>query len=97
MEAFLKTFVMMVGELDYETLFYNTPDRLIFYPTLTYILFILFMLVMSIILMNLLLSRNLTIFPLIFESRRVHQALISSLNSLVESTRRIKHSLPSPT
>jgi transient receptor potential cation channel subfamily A protein 1 len=54
-EAMLKTFVMMIGEMDFEDIFYD-PGRRVYYPGLTYCLFIGFVLVMSIIIMNLLVS-----------------------------------------
>ncbi len=53
--SLLKTFVMMLGELEYESLFYpeNDSDETP-YPTATTIVFTFFLVVMSIIIVNLL-------------------------------------------
>nr|XP_022289772.1 transient receptor potential cation channel subfamily A member 1 homolog isoform X3 [Crassostrea virginica] len=51
-ESLIKTTVMMIGEFEYTDIFYG--DQLDFYPEITYIMFVVFMILMSIIIMNLL-------------------------------------------
>ncbi|XP_061171192.1 transient receptor potential cation channel subfamily A member 1 homolog isoform X1 [Saccostrea echinata] len=51
-ESLIKTTVMMIGEYEYENIFYGT--QLDYYPEITYIMFVVFMILMSIIIMNLL-------------------------------------------
>jgi transient receptor potential cation channel subfamily A protein 1 len=57
-KSLLKTSVMMIGEFEYDTIFnsINDPDHEIHYPEVSYILFVIFLIVMSILLMNLLVS-----------------------------------------
>ena len=47
---------MMIGEFDYTDIFYG--DQLDFYPEITYIMFVVFMIIMSIIIMNLLVRNS---------------------------------------
>jgi hypothetical protein len=55
MGSFMKTFIMMTGELDYGDLFYGNDP--IYYPELTYAIFVLLMIILSIVLANLLASQ----------------------------------------
>nr|UPO70950.1 sTRP5 [Mesobuthus martensii] len=52
-ESLLKTSVMMIGEFEYDAIF-NDPENPIYFKGPTYILFIIFLILMSIIIMNLL-------------------------------------------
>ncbi|XP_070568396.1 transient receptor potential cation channel subfamily A member 1 homolog isoform X2 [Ptychodera flava] len=67
--TFVKTFVMMIGEFEYDSIFFGddylqgeTPDitsdeyfaHTVWYSEVTYVLFVLFLIIMSIIIMNLL-------------------------------------------
>ncbi|KAL8579599.1 hypothetical protein ACOMHN_025552 [Nucella lapillus] len=52
-KALMKTSVMMIGEFDFDTIFNDSSNR-IDYAAVSYILFIAFLIVMSILLMNLL-------------------------------------------
>ncbi|XP_070567287.1 transient receptor potential cation channel subfamily A member 1 homolog [Ptychodera flava] len=69
--TFVKTFVMMTGELEYDEIFFGddylrgeTPDitsdeyftQTVWYSEVTYLLFILFLVIMTIIIMNLLIG-----------------------------------------
>lgn len=51
-ESLIKTTVMMIGEFEYQDIFYG--NDIDFYPEITYIMFCVFMICMSIIIMNLL-------------------------------------------
>ncbi len=51
--SMLKTTVMMIGEYDFDSLFFGN-EVLIPYPTFTLLFFLIFMIIMSIIVMNLL-------------------------------------------
>ncbi|XP_048765661.1 transient receptor potential cation channel subfamily A member 1 homolog isoform X2 [Ostrea edulis] len=54
-ESLIKTTVMMIGEFEYENIFYGEKQgEQDFYPEITYIMFVVFMILMSIIIMNLL-------------------------------------------
>ena len=55
-ESLIKTTVMMIGEFEYTDIFYG--DQLDFYPEITYIMFVVFMILMSIIIMNLLVRNS---------------------------------------
>jgi hypothetical protein len=50
----LKATVMMIGEYDFDSLFFSPQDVLLPYPTFTLLFFLVFMMIMSIIVMNLL-------------------------------------------
>ncbi len=57
----VKTFVMMIGEFDYGDIFFDNPNdpetqhyALLPYRTTTILLFVIFMMIMSILIMNLL-------------------------------------------
>lgn len=52
-ESVVKTFVMMIGELEYTSIFHENKEML-YFPWLSYTLFMVFVIVMSIIIMNLL-------------------------------------------
>ena len=47
----------MVGELDFDE-YFNNPENVLFYPPATYIAFTLFVILTTILLMNLLVSAN---------------------------------------
>ncbi len=49
--AFLKSAVMMIGEFEFDTIFYETPLP---FPVSTIFLFVIFLVIMAIIIMNLL-------------------------------------------
>ncbi|KAK3103049.1 hypothetical protein FSP39_016076 [Pinctada imbricata] len=54
-EALIKTTVMMIGEFEYETIFYSDVSaHKDYHPEMTFIMFVVFLIIMSIILMNLL-------------------------------------------
>lgn len=54
-EVLVKTVVMMSGELEYEDIFYNgTSDHAIQYPLTAYVMFLIFTLLVTVILTNLL-------------------------------------------
>ncbi|KAK3088028.1 hypothetical protein FSP39_013681 [Pinctada imbricata] len=54
-ESLIKTTVMMIGEYDYADVFYSDSDDFKdHHPVMTFLMFIVFMIVMSIIIMNLL-------------------------------------------
>lgn len=50
----LKTVVMMIGELEFEDVFYAGSEEMMVYPITTYLMFFAFVILMTIILMNLL-------------------------------------------
>ena len=52
-KSLLKTAVMMIGEFDYSSIFFDDSQAVPF-PELTYTLFVVFIILMSIIIMNLL-------------------------------------------
>ena len=52
-QSLIKTTVMMIGEFEYVAIFF---DDLVYYKVLSYIMFCVFMIIMSIIIMNLLVS-----------------------------------------
>ena len=52
-KSLLKTSVMMIGEFDYGNIFFDDSQKVPF-PELTYVLFVVFVILMSIIIMNLL-------------------------------------------
>jgi transient receptor potential cation channel subfamily A protein 1 len=58
--SILKTTVMMIGEFEYDSIFNdqdpNDPATVVNHKFVTYILFVVFMVIMSIIIMNLLVS-----------------------------------------
>jgi len=51
----LKVLTMMTGELNYEEIFYNDEERLV-YPISSYLMYALFIMVATIILFNLLIG-----------------------------------------
>ncbi|PVD29254.1 hypothetical protein C0Q70_11851 [Pomacea canaliculata] len=51
-DSLIKTTVMMIGEIDFKDIFHSDED--ILYPGITYIIFVIFLVVMSILIMNLL-------------------------------------------
>ena len=51
-DAFLKTLIMMSGEFDYQTIFFESGKGP--FPTVTYALFVVFFLLISIVTLNLL-------------------------------------------
>jgi len=53
-QSLIKTTVMMIGEFEYDSIFNDPENGVVFYEVLAYILFCVFMVVMSIIIMNLL-------------------------------------------
>ena len=55
-KSLLKTAVMMIGEFDYSSIFFDESQAVPF-PEVTYTLFVAFLILMSIIIMNLLVSR----------------------------------------
>lgn len=46
---------MMIGEIEFDAIF-NDPDKKVYYKVPTYILFILFLIIMAIIIMNMLIG-----------------------------------------
>ena len=52
-DAFLKTLVMMSGELEYPDIFFSDQGKVPF-PTVTYTIFVVFFLLVSIVTLNLL-------------------------------------------
>lgn len=59
----VKSFIMMVGEVDYNTLFiseYTNKDynSRVFYSEISYIFYVVFILVMTVLVTNLLVSLN---------------------------------------
>ncbi|KAK7065169.1 hypothetical protein SK128_006956, partial [Halocaridina rubra] len=52
-KSLLKTSVMMIGEFEFDAIF-NTPGEPPQYPAVTYIIFVVFLILMSILIMNLL-------------------------------------------
>ena len=58
-KSLLKTSVMMIGEFDYSSIFFDDSQDVPF-PELTYVLFVSFLILMSIIIMNLLVSEPMT-------------------------------------
>ncbi|RUS77619.1 hypothetical protein EGW08_014619 [Elysia chlorotica] len=52
-KSFIKTSVMMIGEFEFDTIF-NDSTNDVKYPTASYIIFVIFLVIMSILLMNLL-------------------------------------------
>ena len=65
-QSLIKTTVMMIGEFEYVPVFF---DDTVYYQVLSYIMFCVFMIIMSIIIMNLLVSLGVvTIIDLMFSS-----------------------------
>nr|KAG5685642.1 hypothetical protein BaRGS_001378 [Batillaria attramentaria] len=56
-KSLLKTWVMMIGELDFDNIFNDSSNPPAF-PVLAYILFVVFLIIMSILIMNLLVNSN---------------------------------------
>ncbi|GFS41325.1 transient receptor potential cation channel subfamily A member 1 homolog [Trichonephila inaurata madagascariensis] len=54
-EAIIKTGVMMIGEIEFDAIF-NEPDNKVYFKGPTYALFIIFLLIMAVIIMNLLIG-----------------------------------------
>ena len=52
-KALIKTSVMMIGEFEFDSIFNDSQNK-VNYATVSYILFVTFLIIMSIILMNLL-------------------------------------------
>lgn len=75
---------MMIGEFDYADIFVEPPNG-VPYPVVTYMLFVAFLILMSIIIMNLLVS------AMVFLRRRNNNELCMKL--FVGSTRRRKSHL----
>ncbi|XP_071487223.1 transient receptor potential cation channel subfamily A member 1 homolog [Diadema antillarum] len=87
--SFVKTFVMMIGELDFGNIFHsqnylNTENTLadgeedyfltaVFYQSITYIIFTLFLVVMSILIMNLLVGLAVDDIHAIQEKAKLHR------------------------
>jgi len=53
--SLLKTAIMMIGEFEFDSIF-NEDGVVVYYPHAAYIIFVIFVVVMSIIIMNLLVS-----------------------------------------
>ncbi|XP_054708114.1 transient receptor potential cation channel subfamily A member 1 homolog [Uloborus diversus] len=53
--SIIKTGVMMIGEIEFDAIF-NDPDNKVYFPGPSYLLFVCFMLLMAIIIMNLLIG-----------------------------------------
>ncbi|XP_071500366.1 uncharacterized protein [Diadema antillarum] len=87
--SFVKTFVMMIGELDFGNIFHsqnylNTENTLmdgeedyfmtsVFYQSITYVIFTLFLVIMSILIMNLLVGLAVDDIHAIQEKARLHR------------------------
>ncbi|KAK3859862.1 hypothetical protein Pcinc_034051 [Petrolisthes cinctipes] len=54
--SLLKTTVMMIGELEFDSIFHSGSPSMLPYPEVTYMLFVLFLILMTILVMNLLLG-----------------------------------------
>lgn len=54
--SLLKTTVMMIGELEFDNIFHSGDPSMLPYPEVTYVLFVLFLILMTILVMNLLLG-----------------------------------------
>ena len=55
--SLLKTMIMTVGEFETDPIFFSDPsDSVLSYPTVTYILWVLFLIIMPVLLQNLLVS-----------------------------------------
>ena len=50
----MKAFIMMLGELEYTSIFFPEEEESLPYSAMTYVIFTLFIIIMAIILMNLL-------------------------------------------
>ncbi len=66
--SFMKTAVMMIGDLSYDSVFYDTPQErryekyaMLPYQTTTFLFYLVFVIIMSIIVMNLLVGDSFTI------------------------------------
>ena len=86
--ALLKTFVMMTGEFEYESIFHNETDHLEF-PSLTYVFYLAFLVIMSIILVNLLIGLAVDDIKAVQE-----QAILKRLAMTVELTLDVERLLP---
>ena len=58
-KALIKTSVMMIGEFEFDSIFNDSANNKVPYPAVSYILFVCFLIIMSILLMNLLVSAML--------------------------------------
>ncbi|KAL5009533.1 hypothetical protein ScPMuIL_011838 [Solemya velum] len=53
-KSLMKTSVMMIGEFEFDSIFNDRTNNMVYYEAITYVLFVIFMIIMSIIIMNLL-------------------------------------------
>ncbi|XP_072178739.1 uncharacterized protein [Diadema setosum] len=103
--SFAKTFVMMIGELDFGNIFHsqnylNTENTLadgeedffltsVFYQSITYVIFTLFLVIMSILIMNLLVGLAVDDIHAIQEKAKLHRLAMQ-----VELVMEVQQALP---
>ena len=84
--SFIKTGVMMIGEFEYESIFY---DGVLKFPVTTQVFFVAFMIIMSIIVMNLLVGLAVEDIKAVQE-----QAILKRLVMQVDLVLEVERSLP---
>ena len=67
----MKTAVMMIGEFEYDSIFFGSTSAELHYKPLTLVFFLAFLIIMPIIIMNLLVKM---IFPVFILYRRMYKA-----------------------
>ncbi|XP_076812155.1 uncharacterized protein LOC143459076 isoform X2 [Clavelina lepadiformis] len=92
--SIVKTFVMMIGEFDYDTIFNSEATSPIYtdqlqYEVITYLLFVTFMIIMSIIIMNLLVGLAVDDIKEVQDN-----AVLESLAMQVKLTLDVEYTLP---
>ncbi|CAG9789260.1 unnamed protein product [Diatraea saccharalis] len=81
--GFVKTVMMMSGELEYEDIFYNNGDAQIQYPLTAHGMFLIFVLLVTVILTNLLVGLAVSDIQALQES--------AGLNRLIRQTQLVAH------
>ena len=71
--AMMKTAVMMIGEFEYDSIFFGSTSAELHYKPLTLVFFLVFLIIMPIIIMNLLVTMKM-IFLDVISYRMVHKA-----------------------